>query len=200
MTYKFIWWLFYSTYRVYENYIKPEQYKNSPIQSPFSLNSTHHWRECTPAYGKFDIFLKQLAKVSLTSDEMYEMLHSDTLWQKRFSVNPYKIFIYTSEQLGDKNSTRQSIFRDDLKAFLRLDQQLPDFNSVPKVNQNNETHPEYIDICEPKFSKIRNSLVASGRKSRDWILHKFIKSGDVTVSNIEHFRENLAAWGTDPCL
>ena len=131
---------------------------------------------------------------------MYEMLQSDSLWQKRFSVNPYKVFIYTSEQLNDSNETRQSIFREDLKAFLRLDTPLIDFNSVSRVNANNQTHPEYIDICEPKFDIIRTKLLASGRKSRDWILNRFLKSKDVTVSNLEYFRANLHAWGTDPCL
>lgn len=130
---------------------------------------------------------------------MLGMLKSDSLWQKRFSVNPYKIFMYTSDQLQDKNETRQSIFRHDLKEFLRLEKPLIDFNSVPKVNANNENHPEYIDICEPKFESIRRTLIVSGRKSRDWILNKFIKSNDVTVSNLEFFRENLHSWGTDPC-
>ena len=186
--------------RVYENYAKPELYATSPIQSPFGLNRTHHWRECSTAYGKYEIFLKQLAKVSLISDEMLEMLQGDTLWEKRFTVNPYKIFLYSSDQLHDKNATRQSMFRHDLKEFLRLDKPLIDFNSVPRVNANNETHPEYIDICEPKFLKIRQTLLASGRKSRDWILNKFIKSSDVTVSSLESFRENLHSWGVDPCV
>ena len=192
--------LFYSICRVWENYHFPELYKDSPIQSPFDLNNTHHWRDVTPVYSKFDIFMKQLAKVSLTSDEMYEVFHSgDEIWPKRFSVNPFKVFIYTIEQLSDKNATRQSIFRDDLKEFLRLDQQLPDFNSFPKANQHHQNYPEYIDMCEQKNSAIRNSLLASGKKSSDWILHKFIKSSDVTVSNVEHFRQNLESWGIDPC-
>lgn len=194
-------YIFILIYRVYENYQHPELYKDSsPIQSPFGLNNTNHWRECSTAYGKYEIFLKQLAKVSLMQHEMYEMLQSDSLWQKRFSVNPYKVFIYTSDQLSDRNETRQSIFREDLKAFLRLDAPLIDFHSVPRVNANNETHPEYIDICEPKFDVIRKTLLASGRKSRDWILNRFLKSKDVTVSNLEYFRANLHAWGTDPCL
>jgi hypothetical protein len=182
-----------------ENYVQPELYKDSPIPSPFGLNNTHHWRECSTAYGKFEIFLKQLAKVSMTSDELYAMLESDKLWQKQISVNPYKVFIYTSDQLSDKNESRQSIFRHDLKEFLRLESPLVDFSSVPKVNANTETHPEYIDICEPKYANIRKTLLASGRKSSDWILNKFINSGDVVVSNLDYFKAELRTWGTDPC-
>jgi hypothetical protein len=130
---------------------------------------------------------------------MLEMLRSDTLWAKRLTVNPFKVFIYSSDQLDDKNATRQSILRQDLKEFLRLDKPLIDFNSVPKVNANNETHPEYINICEPKFATVRQTLVRSGRKSRDWILNRFIKSSDVTVSNLEFFKNSLHSWGIDPC-
>jgi hypothetical protein len=114
-------------------------------------------------------------------------------------VNPYKVFIYTSDQLSDKNETRQFIFRHDLKEFLRLESPLVDFSSVPKVNANTETHPEYIDICEPKYANIRKTLLASGRKSSDWILNKFINSGDVVVSNLDDFKAELRTWGTDPC-
>lgn len=135
----------------------------------------------------------------MTSREMLEMIRSDTLWEKQITVNPYKVFLYSSDQLQDKNATRQSIFRHDLKEFLRLEKPLVDFNRVPKVNANTETYPEYIDICEPKFLKIRQTLLASGRKSRDWILNKFIKSSDVTVSNLAFFEENLKDWGKDPC-
>jgi hypothetical protein len=185
--------------RVEENYLAPNKHKDSPIESPFDLNGAHQWRECSTAYGKFEIFLKQLAKVSMTSDELYEMLESDKLWQKRISVNPYKVFIYTSDQLSDKNETRQSIFRHDLKEFLRLESPLVDFSSVPRANTNTRSFPEYIDICEQKYFRIRKKLLASGRKSSDWILNKFINSGDVVVSNLDYFKAELRTWGTDPC-
>ncbi|KAL3803153.1 hypothetical protein HJC23_003428 [Cyclotella cryptica] len=194
-----LWFQSFYNYRVAENYLYPELYKDSPIPSPFGLNSTHHWRECSTAYAKYEIFLKQLAKVSLTADEMLQMLRSDRLWKKRFSVNPFKVFIYSSDQLQDTNTTRQSQFRHDLKEFLRLDTPLIDFNSVPKVNANTEYYPEYIDICQPKYARIKNALLKSGKETSEWILKKFIKSSDVVVSNREFFRANLRTWGVDPC-
>lgn len=185
--------------RVAENYWYPEKYKDSPIPSPFGLNSTHHWRECSTAYAKFEIFLKQLAKVSLTGDEMLQMLRSDSLWKKQLSVNPFRVFIYSSDQLQDRNKTRQTQFRHDLKEFLRLDTPLIDFNSVPKVNANTEYHPEYINICQPKYARLKNSLLTSGKQTSEWILKKFIKSSDVAVSNRDFFETTLRTWGNDPC-
>ena len=131
---------------------------------------------------------------------MLEMIRSDTLWQKRVSINPYKIFIYTSDQLSDNNDTRQYTFGHDLKEFLRLDTPLIDLRSARKINANTQIYPEYIDICEQKYTKIRKSLLKSGRKASDWILNKFIKSNDVFVSNVDYFQASLRTWGTDPCL
>ncbi|KAL7516637.1 hypothetical protein ACHAWX_001628 [Stephanocyclus meneghinianus] len=194
-----LWFQSFYNYRVAENYWYPEKYKDSPIPSPFGLNSTHHWRECSTAYAKFEIFLKQLAKVSLTGDEMLQMLRSDSLWKKQLSVNPFRVFIYSSDQLQDRNKTRQSQFRHDLKEFLRLDTPLIDFNSVPKVNANTEYHPEYINICQPKYARLKNSLLTSGKQTSEWILKKFIKSSDVVVSNQDFFETTLRTWGNDPC-
>jgi hypothetical protein len=122
-----------------------------------------------------------------------------TYWAKRVSPNPYKVFIYTPEQLGDKNATRQEQFRKDLQDFLRLEAPLANFDDAPKVNSNHVTYPEYIDICDPKFTHIKNTLLEAGKGSKDWILSKFVKSNDVIVSEMEFFTENVRTWSVDPC-
>ena len=148
------------------------------------------------------MFLKQLAKVPLTRNEMIQMSESSSsnpAWSKRLSPNPFNVFIYTPEQLGDKNAKRQEQFREDLQEFLRLDSPLRNFDDAPKVNSNEITYPEYIDICDPKFTRLRNVLLNQGGRSSEWIINHFIKAKDVVVSDEEFFIENLKTWGTDPC-
>ena len=148
------------------------------------------------------MFLKQLAKVPLTRNEMIQMSESSSsnpAWSKRLSPNPFNVFIYTPEQLGDKNAKRQEQFRKDLQEFLRLDSPLRNFDDAPKVNSNEITYPEYIDICDPKFTRLRNVLLNQGGRSSEWIINHFIKAKDVVVSDEDFFIENLKTWGTDPC-
>jgi hypothetical protein len=61
------------------------------------------------------------------------------------------------------------------------------------------TYPEYIDICDPKFTHIKSTLLEAGKISKDWILSKFVKSNDVVVSDMEFFTENVRTWSVDPC-
>lgn len=151
------------------------------------------------AYAKFDAYLKQLMKVPLSAKELNEMLATDAFWEKRTTPNPYKVFLYTSEQLNDKNSTRQSSFRRELQHFLDLDTPLVDFNTMPEMNKHDEVYPEYIDICNATYSRIRLALLQSGKKSGEWILQKFIQSKDVFVGNRDYFVQHLKEWGVDPC-
>ncbi len=153
------------------------------------------------SYARFDLFLKQLAKVPLDDGELKEMVLSDNLWPKRISPNNFKIFLYTTEQLlGDgSNSTRQFQFQADLQHFLRLESPFPDIRGMHRSNENNATHPEYMHICDEEFERLRRVLVRQGRMSSRWILKKFIKSDDVVVSDVDHFRSLLTTWGQDPC-
>jgi hypothetical protein len=120
-------------------------------------------------------------------------------WEKQVTVNPYKVFIYSQEQLSDKNVTRQDQFREDLQGFLRLNTPIINFNDVPKVNANKETFPEYIDICDPNYLDLKMSLLKIGKKSSYWIRAKFVKSNDVVVSGEDFFAATVRKWGEDPC-
>ena len=129
------------------------------------------------------------------------MLNSDRIWKKRISPNPFKVFIYTIEQLHDKNASRQEQFQLDLQKFLRLKTPLMDFNQVPKSNtHDSKPHPEHMDICEVQYRDLRSQLVEYGKKSSLWIRNKFIESNDVIVSGRDEFASILDMWGEDPCL
>jgi hypothetical protein len=170
-----------------------------PVQD---LDNTHEWRGLSPVFAKFDLFLKQLGKVSLGPEDTIQLGKAffSALWDKRVTINPYRVFIYTPEQLSDKNDTRQEEFRTDLQKFLRLEAPIADFNDVPPVNANDKTYPETIDICDPQYKRIKNNLVRTGARSSEWIIDKFIKSKDVLVSGEEYFIENLKLWAVDPCI
>ena len=192
------WFQSFYNYRVSENKEFPEQYPE-PIPSPFTLINRKEWRDVSMAYAKFDKYLKQLMKVPLSGKDLKDLLATDAFWEKRATPNPYKVFIYTNEQLNDKNVTRQASFRRDLQQFLGLDTPLVDFNTIPEQNRNDEAYPEFIDLCDAKYVKIKQVLLQSGRKSSQWIIDKFLKSEDVFVGNRDYFVEHLRGWGVDPC-
>ena len=82
----------------------------------------------------FEVYLKQLAKVSISQVEMNNMMANEKYWPKSIQPNPYKVFIYTTEQLNDKNETRQMQFQLDLQHILHLKTPLMNFNQMPKSN------------------------------------------------------------------
>lgn len=137
--------------------------------------------------------MKQLAKVSLTDEEMKEMLDHDNMFPKRMSPNPYKIFMYTLEQMNDRT------FQKDLQEFLQLRTPFPDFAKKPKSNATGSTFNETIDICDEQYSTIRSQLTEQGKKASQWIINEFMESSDVIVSNAEFIKSTLREWGKDPC-
>jgi len=58
-----------------------------PIPSPMELTDNNNWRAVSVKHARFDIYLKQLAKVILTDEEMEEMLNHETMWTKRLSYS-----------------------------------------------------------------------------------------------------------------
>lgn len=117
----------------------------------------------------------------------------------RVSRNPFKVLIYTIEQLEDRNVTRRTQFERDMQRFLGLKAPLKSFASETKSNVNSARHPEYIDICEQRYKGIRDVLTGHGKNASAWIRKKFLSSKDVVVSNREFFEATLRAWGEDPC-
>jgi len=192
------WFESFYNYRVLGTY---NQNWNETIPKPHELvDGTKNWRDVSVPLGRFDIYLKQLAKTSLNKNELNEMLNHENLFPKNIMPNPYKVFIYTVEQLQDKNKTRQVQFQTDLQHHLGLETSFLDFDKVPKANvQDSTPYKEHIDICDSQYTAIRNKLLQQGRKSRDWIVNKFIMSSDVVVSDKDYFSSVLKEWGEDPC-
>lgn len=171
----------------------------STIPSPNDLTAKKQWEDVSTSHTRFDIFLKQFAKVPLDDKDLKDIIE-EKLWKKRITPNKFKIFIYSVEQLNDHNKTRQKQFGQDLQHFLRLETPFPDFDTIPKVNENHEVFPEYLDICSSEFDNLRKLLVEQGKKTSKWIGSKFVHADDVVVSNIDHFQSVLSTWGKDPCL
>ena len=137
---------------------------------------------------------------------MNDMLKSEQLWEKQISPNPFKVFIYTVGQLQDKNATRDAQFRLDLQEFLGLKTPIIGFNEEAKTNEvaksnvrNSTIYPEHMDICEPRYERIRSQLLKHGKKTGRWINDKFTKSSDVVVSSKDYFASVVSTWGDDPC-
>ena len=132
---------------------------------------------------------------------MNDMMANENYWQKDIQPNPFKVFIYTSDQLHDNNETRQMQFQRDLQHFLRLKTPLTNFDQIPKSNvQKSSRYKEHINnICDAEFADLRNQLLKQGEKSSQWIRSKFIMSKDVVVSDKDFFSSVLSGWDKDPC-
>lgn len=193
-----LWFESFYNYRVMNWYRKG--FKEKRIPSPFELTGKGtHWRDVSVKHARFDIYMKQLAKVSLTEEEMKEMLNHENMFPKRMSPNPYKIFMLTMEQIADRNDTRRMKFQEDLQKFLKLRSPIQDFASLPIRNSSNSTYSERISICDKKFASIRFQLVKQGKQASKWVINKFMKSPDVIVSNPEFLTSVIREWGNDPC-
>ena len=173
-----------------------------PIPSPLELTGNNKWQKVSVKYARFDIYLKQLAKTSLTDKEMKEMLNHETMWKKRLSPIPNKVFIYTIDQMSDHNETRKMKWQKDLHTYLQLkapfDWSMSEEERSSKKKENvpfNET----INICDEKYSTIRSELTRHGREASKWIIEKFISSPDVVVSDALFFKSALREWANDPC-
>ena len=192
-----LWFQSLYNYRVRQSY---EQNWTSSIPSPHDLHGSRQWRGISTTAAKFDVQLKQLAKVPMTKNEVLDMLSNELdSYELRLSPNPLKVFIYTIEQLEDTNTKRRLQFEKDIQTFLNLQHPLKHFASETKENVNDSSYPESINICDSEYKRIRRKLVRQGIKSSEWIREKFIKSKDVTVSDVSYFESMLKTWSEDPC-
>jgi hypothetical protein len=121
------------------------------------------------------------------------------------SYSPSPIFLYDVLQLADKNSSRAQKFRLDLKTYLGLQQNLPPAlhsspgKALPEKEQAARNLLK-IDICDDKYSILRNMLVKSANQSQAWIRTYFLESPDVMVSSPAHFEDILDSYTLDPCV
>jgi len=168
---------------------------------------------CTPSsqgvctdYAKFHVNLAKLGKTNVTNPAEQMLLHLAKKDQKKLLAdknnniaNP--LFLYDTEQLYDKNTTRSTQFRKDLQKFLGLSAPL----MAPIQKQPNEAatrkkaEDKVLDICEPRYAALRAELVAIGKRASLWIRKYLLAVPSVTVSSPEHFASILQTWKDDPC-
>lgn len=191
-------------YRIWQKHEK-KRFKNKPTMK-FLHNNRTDWLGLSTGAARFDLYLKQLGKVPLTSHEMFNMklvnnVHGIMSTTSHHREKPLKVFLYSKEQIKDSNVQRRLQFQETLQEFLNLDSPLlqHDIASEPKVNVNTFEHNENIDICGENYTNIRNTLVWQGKHASEWIRNKFMKSEDVIVSDVDFMNESLETWGVDPC-
>lgn len=111
-------------------------------------------------------------------------------------LTQFKVFLYTIEQIQDKDEERKATFRDELGRFLGLKSPIP---PLPHSNKQTMKYNETIDICNRKYDAVRRILVKNGRRTQRWIRRVFLCNPQVTVANEEHFLKLLESFGRDPC-
>ena len=172
----------YYNYRVL-NFHKGEI--EGPVPPPESLIGPNDWVRVSTEMPRFEKVLEKLGKTEKSEEPM----------------TPFKVFLYTLEQMEDDDTERDASFRKTLGDFLQLKTPI---EPLPQANinffQGKKGFEETIDICDSKHDHLRSVLVENGKKTRDWILNEFLKSPDVTVANVEHFTETVSQWGLDPCV
>ena len=189
-------------YRIWQKHEK-KRFKQKPTLRYLHNNRTD-WLGLSTGAARFDLYLKQLGKVPLSTDELQHMTRVnkvDGIMQSttHHGQYPLKVFLYSMEQIKDSNTQRRLHFQHTLQHFINLDTPLHDLASKEKVNVNNFVHSENINICDEEYRFIRNTLVWQGKHASEWIRSKFMKSGDVVVSDVGYMNEILEGWGVDPC-
>ena len=189
-------------YRIWQKHEKKRFNKQPPLR--LLHNNRTDWLGLSTGAARFDLYLKQLGKVPLSSDELQHMTQVkkvDGIMQstEHHSQHPIKVFLYPMEQIKDNDTTRRLHFQQTLQQFLNLDTPFHDLASKQKVNVNNFVHSENMNICEEQYRFIRDTLVWQGKHASEWIRNKFMKSEDVVVSDVGFMNEILGRWSVDPC-
>lgn len=124
-------------------------------------------------------------------------------------IEPWrKVFVYHVDQLLERpdNNDNGPLFRRDLGDFLEVSRPLtmpmiwvkPGQRSVT-VEKQKEIDALKMDICEDRYSRVRQVLLKQAAQSAEWIRNVFLKQRNVVVSNPDQFSKLLAAWHSDPC-
>jgi hypothetical protein len=117
-----------------------------------------------------------------------------------------KVFLYTLEQVYDKNETRTEQYRRDLSSFLGLKQDLPPFYELRSKGDGKRKEKVVVfDICSKdeqppnKYVELRQNLMHIARSASVWIRDYFLNCPDVYVSSPDYFNQLLLDWMKDPC-
>eukprot|EP00586_Coscinodiscus_wailesii_P012537 CAMPEP_0172512836 /NCGR_PEP_ID=MMETSP1066-20121228/247604_1 /TAXON_ID=671091 /ORGANISM="Coscinodiscus wailesii, Strain CCMP2513" /LENGTH=399 /DNA_ID=CAMNT_0013292813 /DNA_START=274 /DNA_END=1473 /DNA_ORIENTATION=+ len=180
----------YYNYRISEMYNKNKIVKVPP---PETLIGSRSWKHVSTDLARFELSLMQLGKVSLSTRDLKRMA------SKKLEVapTPFKVFIYSVEQLDDDNEKRAERFRAEMQDFLGLIDPIPPF-SHENINRNTK-HTEHMNICDERYGDLRKLLSSQGNVTQRWIREKFIESKDVFVGGQTYFNQLIQKWGDDPC-
>lgn len=184
----------YYNYRITEIYDKNS---TETIPTLESMVGQKEWKGVSSDLARFDLYLKQLGKTNMSMPEL-----QDFVGRPHMAVRPntFKVFLYSLDQMKDKDEKRSRAFREEVRNFLQLDSPLPPFGHENINNFVGEyAHPETVDICDSRYDGVRDVLVGHGRTMERWVRKEFIKSADVTVANEKHFLETIRSYGSDPC-
>eukprot|EP00591_Stephanopyxis_turris_P016179 CAMPEP_0195540934 /NCGR_PEP_ID=MMETSP0794_2-20130614/50824_1 /TAXON_ID=515487 /ORGANISM="Stephanopyxis turris, Strain CCMP 815" /LENGTH=454 /DNA_ID=CAMNT_0040675013 /DNA_START=453 /DNA_END=1817 /DNA_ORIENTATION=- len=179
-------------YRVKHLHAEHKSTSHIPRAEDLIGDQSHSWNKLYTEVARFEMFMKQLAKVDVSAEELKEMKKLGL----KMVPNPYKIFLYNVDQLGDKNEERSSQFRSDLQEFLGLKESIP---PLPEHNVNHESFPEYLDVCDDEHKEFRELMMSQGNETARWIRDEFMKSLDVVVGGKDFFLELLETWGSEIC-
>ena len=186
-------------YRVMEYHLGPKPGEELPNLHQLWENRSMVWRDLSSESSRFDLQLMQMGKTGLNTTQLQAFWDRDMLAVK---PNHFPIFLYTIDQIDDTDPSRKRDFQSDLLRFLDLDASLlPE--DIGHANKNRATgkagHAETINICSTAYADIRATLLEQGAEAARWILDELVRSPDVYLSNMEHFRESLQKWSHDPC-
>jgi len=159
--------------------------------------------------ANFHSSLVRFGKTPLDETEMEFFSYDKNVLRDMTEHRPTKkanpIFLYDTDQLGDKNGTRSLQLREDIQAFLNLNESMPSVLHYSPGHKVNETEQIKIDskkihICEQNYAEHRQKLLVVGERVARWVEDYFLKSSDVVLSDREHFLEILSSYSKDPCL
>lgn len=160
--------------------------------------------ECTEAgqglctdRAKFHSNLAMFGKTNMTDDKAFDLLHLDEKYRYIVPVEN-EVFLYDLAQLYDSDASRVDQVKLDLQNFLGLKTPLIDPDGV-RIRDPAKKMKQALDICEDRYAELRAVLLKIGKRASMWIRHYFIKSPEVTVSNMAHFEAILKEWEIDPC-
>ena len=185
----------YYNYRITSMHDKGIQnFEAPPIES--LIGAENSWKDVSTDTSRFELGLQQLGKVRLSKHQM------KTLKSKHRVVAPvpFRVFLYTMEQIADHDKERSTKLGEDMQFFLGLSEPIVFTHENKNHFVGARKHPETIDICEPRYDDLRSVLLSQGNATQGWIKENFLKSPDVFVGGSEHhFNELLSTWARDPC-
>jgi hypothetical protein len=156
-----------------------------PIPPAESLIGSVEWAKVSTDGARFEQVLKKLGKSESSGSK----------------PTPFKVFLYTLEQMEDENDDRRAAFRETLGSFLELRHPIQPLQTANKNHHVGKmAFDATIDICDSRYDQLRSVLVENGKETQRWIKQEFLQSPDVTVANGGHFNEILKQWGLDPCI